>query len=129
MFSWNGIILRDGDSLPLQDIGDSTIGLQPEDAGTALVCVTEGINDECCRDADGGAVGDWFFPDGSMVLNSSEAQNDSTFIQSAFTQQVRLNRKTGPYQYGLYTCNVSLPNEVGFVSASINLSESNEKCN
>ena len=54
-----------GDSVPITDIGP-----QPgnrSDAGSTLVCVTTNVNTACCRGSDGGAIGEWYYPNGTRV--------------------------------------------------------------
>ena len=111
--------------LPGGSVLITDIGYQPanrSDPGSTLVCVTTNVNTACCRGSDGGKGGDWFYPDGSMVLrakNISSAMN--VFARYGYTHQVRLGivgTPTGPL--GAYQCDV--PDVTGtVVSASINI--------
>ena len=104
-----------GDTVLITDIGDF---ISSTDPGASLVCVTSNVNTQCCRGSDGGNVGEWFFPDGSIVLRNSHSLD---FSRSGYTHQVRLNRRNnamgpiGPYECrvpddsgGLQTANIVL---------------------
>ena len=95
-FELNGNRYPSGSTVLISDVGPSP-----------LVCVTSDVNTQCCRGRDGGNVGEWQFPDGSMVPRLRGNPN-ADFTRSGFTQQVLLNRKDtdvgGPT--GLYTCMV-----------------------
>ena len=71
------------------------------------MCNTTDVNTQCCTDV--GGVGEWFFPDGSMVLHNIDDPNrNSQIVRTGRTNQVRLNfrtRQTSPT--GEYTCVVS----------------------
>ena len=68
------------------------------------MCVTTNVNTRCCTDV--GGVGEWFFPDGSMVLrNIDDPNRNSPIIRTGRANQVRLvfrSRQTSPT--GKYTC-------------------------
>ena len=106
-----------GDAVLITDIGKF---VSTSDPGTSLVCVTSNINTNCCRVADGGRVGEWHFPNGTMVSPNSptrpNSKNDIT--RSGYTHQVRLNRKNNAsLPTGIYHCKV--PHGVELVNASI----------
>lgn len=84
----------------------------PDSPGGSLVCVTSLVNTECCRTSDGGNVGEWFFPDGSMVPRGS-SPGDSAFTRTGSYQQVRLNRRfsNATEPNGTYECRV--PFDIG----------------
>lgn len=67
--------------------------------------MTSNINTQCCRNSDGGRVGEWFFPNGTMLPRYLSSY---AMVRSGYTQQVRLNRKLshvmGPI--GEYQCRV-----------------------
>ena len=48
----------------------------------------------CCRGSDSGSgpVGNWFYPDGTIVLGNS-ANPNGDITRSSHTQQIHLNRK------------------------------------
>jgi hypothetical protein len=82
--------------------------------GTSLVCRTENVNTQCCRRSDGGNVGEWFFPDGSIVPRYRGP--NANFSRSGFTHQVRLNRRNnGITPTGSYECRVPDANDSGIL--------------
>jgi len=113
------------------------IGLQPanrSNPGSTLVCVTTNINTACCRAGDnpsnlpnGGAVGKWLYPNGTLV--SRPSGNVVDFARLHHTQQVRLARlvsvSTPPL--GVYTCEVPTLGDGTFVTATITLLQT-RKC-
>ena len=100
-FTWRGNRYEPGDSILISDVG-----LHHGDAGPgdSLVCVTTDVNTQCCTDL--GGVGEWFFPNGSMVLrNIDDPNRNSQIIRAGRTNQVRLlfrTHQTSPT--GEYTC-------------------------
>ena len=108
-----------GDAVLIIDIGVFTA--TETGAGTSLVCVTSNVNTQCCRGADGGSVGEWYFPNGDIVLRNNVA-GTADFSRSGFTHQVRLNRRnnaTGPT--GVYECRVPPLGGGALVTASITI--------
>ena len=112
-FTLSGTVYLPGDTIPITDVGDS---YPPDeqtnqvDPGPSLVCVTSNVNTMCCRGSDhpgSGAVGNWFYPDGAIVLGNS-ANPNGDITRSSQTREIRLNRKrpgvTSPT--GVYTCEV-----------------------
>ena len=92
-----------GDSILITDIGEFTSSTDP---GRSLVCVTSNVNTQCCRGSDGGNVGEWYFPDGTMVPRNSDAPS-ADFTRTGFTHEVRLNRKNDALTpTGTYECRV-----------------------
>ncbi len=80
------------------------------DPGPSLVCVTSNVNTNCCRGSDhpgSGPVGNWIYPDGSIVIGNS-ANPNGDFTRSSYYLQIRLNRKrsNGMSPTGVYTCEV-----------------------
>ena len=88
-FTLRGAVYLPGESVLITDVGAFTTGV-PEDAVSSLVCVTSNVNTWCCRSSDGGRVGEWFFPDGTMLPRNSFYFD---FSRSGYTHQVRLNRR------------------------------------
>ena len=95
--------------LPGQTVNISDIGEQPNyyydrsDPGSTLICVTTNINRACCRRSDGGNVGEWYYPNGTIVNRLRNSPTDS-FLRVGYAEQVRLLRKhdaTRPL--GVYT--------------------------
>ena len=107
-----------GESVVITDIGEQP--LDRSDPGSTLVCVTRG--------SDGGSVGDWFYPDGSMVPRSNTIGSSTTniFTRFGYTEHVHLGTvgtPTGPL--GAYRCDVpDGMNGTITVSASINITSS-----
>jgi hypothetical protein len=94
-----------GDAVLKTSIGNFPHPIVP-DPGTSLVCRTENVNTQCCRNSDGGNVGEWFFPDGSIVPRY-RANPNANFSRSGFAQHVRLNRgNNGITPTGSYECRV-----------------------
>ena len=120
----NNIYLT-GESVVITDIGE-----QPatrSDPGSTLVCVTTNVNTACCRGSDGGSVGDWFYPDGSMVPRSNNVGSSTNiFTRFGYTHQVRLGIVGTPSEpLGAYRCDVpDGMNGTITVSASINITSS-----
>ena len=72
-----------------------------------LLCVTDRI--DCCPPEDlGVSNGQWYFPDGSAVLEGSEGN----FYQTSAFAAVRLHRMNGMTN-GIYRCDI--PDTVGNV--------------
>ena len=110
-----------GDSVFITDIGEQPVNRT--DAGSTLVCVTNNVNTQCCRGADGGNVGEWFYPDGSMVSRANNiGSSTNIFARYPYTHHVRLGsvgNATGPL--GVYRCDVPHGATGSIVSASINI--------
>ncbi len=109
----NGTVYLPGATILIIDVGDSYsphYTTNQVDPGPSLVCVTSNVNTMCCRNADhpgSGAVGNWLYPDGNIVLGNSANPNED-FTRSSHTQQIRLNRKRPAVMstMGVYTCEV-----------------------
>ena len=100
-FTWRGNRYEPGDSVLITDVGLHVTSGDNIGPGDSLVCVTTAVNTQCCTDE--GGVGEWFFPNGSMVLRNNDAV--SQIVRTGRTNQVRLNfkrRLTSPT--GEYTC-------------------------
>ena len=111
-------MLLPGDSVLITDIGDSF------SSGVPLRCETTNINMDCCRERDGGNVGEWYHPDGTIVPRNADVDSsvDNVFTRSGFTHEVRLNHRAnamGPL--GVYSCIVPDGVTGADVSASITL--------
>ena len=68
------------------------------------MCETTDVNTQCCTDE--GGVGEWFLPDGSMVLrNIDDPSRNTQIIRTGHDNQVRLNFRTHQTSpSGEYTC-------------------------
>ncbi len=103
-----------GATIPITDVGDSYYpgsAMNQDDPGPSLVCVTSNVNTMCCRGSDhpgSGAVGNWIYPNGTIVLGNSAISYLGGFTRSSHTQQIRLNRKRSDVMSptGVYTCEV-----------------------
>ena len=123
-----------GDSVLISDIGPQPA--DRSDPGSTLVCVTTNVNTACCRSGDNngvtnataGAVGEWYYPNGTQVPRPSGVVVD--FARIGYTHQVRLGRVVSDSipPLGVYTCQVPDPSS-GFVySASITIHQQNSEC-
>ena len=128
-FMFNNTMYQPGDSVLISDIGP-----QPSvrsDSGSTLVCATTNVNTACCRSTDdngfmndtAGAVGEWLYPDGTLVPRGSES-NVIDFARFGFTHQVRLARKVSGSipPLGVYTCQVPGLSTGVLYNASITIS-------
>ncbi len=103
-----------GATIPITDVGDSyppDSAMNQVDPGTSLVCVTSNVNTMCCRGSDhpdSGPVGNWLYPDGSIVIRNNDPNRIGHITRSSHTQQIRLNRKRPDVMSptGVYTCEV-----------------------
>ena len=92
--------------LPGDAVLITAIGVSGTDADSSLVCVTSNVNTQCCRESDGGNLGEWYFPNGAMVPRNIAAPS-ADFTRSGFTHLVRLNRRNGAMSpTGMYECRV-----------------------
>lgn len=104
-FTLNGTVFLPGATVLITDIG-TFASPTPEGAANSLVCVTSNVNTQCCRTSDGGSVGDWFFPNGTIVPRNGE-NRFADFTRSAFMHQVRLNRRSNAVMpTGNFSCRV-----------------------
>ena len=118
-FSLNGVIHLAGDSVLITDIGSNAT---LSDVSSTLVCVTSNVNTKCCRNTDGGRVGEWYHPDGTIVPRNAGTPGDDIFVRTGYTQQVCLNRRAnavGPL--GVYRCDVPADPSGTIISASITI--------
>ena len=128
-----GTVYLPGATIDITDVEDSYPPgdtNNPSDPGPSLVCVTSNVNTNCCRDRDhpgNDSVGNWLYPNGSIVIGNS-ANPNGDFTRSSHTQQIRLNRKrlnvTSPT--GGYTCQVPDGSNSSMThTASITIGKSN----
>ncbi len=112
-FSLNGTIYLPGATILITNVGDSYPPgsyTNQVDPGPSLVCVTSNVNTMCCRGSDNpgsGPVGNWLFPNGTIVLGNN-ANPNGDITRSSHTQQICLNRKRTDVisPTGVYTCEV-----------------------
>ena len=115
------IVYLPGSTVRITDIGTPG-GTDPHQPGGTLVCVTTNINTQCCRNSDGGNVGDWYIPNGSVVIRG---YNAGPIFRTKSTQQVRLSRIPNVTEpVGTYECRVPDSSGVEQV-ASINIQYAN----
>ncbi len=128
----SGTVYLPGDTIPITDVGDSYhpgIDMNQDDPGPSLVCNTSNVNTDCCRGRDhpgtSGSVGNWLFPDGTIILgNNANPTGDIT--RSSNIQQIRLNRKRPDVlsPTGVYTCEVPDGSDTDIIhTATITLGE------
>ena len=112
-----GTIYPAGSTVLLDDIGTAG-GNGPTRPGGTLVCITNNINPQCCRTSDGGNVGEWFFPNGTMVPRNGNNPENFVFTRSGSTRQVRLNQRFPSHlePVGEYECRVPDSNGVEHVA-------------
>ncbi len=130
-----GTVYLPGDTINITDVGDSTVGLCEDstqnrtDPGLSLVCVTSNVNTNCCRGRDnpGGRVGNWLYPNGTIVPLDVVNPNGN-FTRTSYTHQIRLNRKRSDVMSptGAYTCQVpDGPNSSLIHTVNLTLGECN----
>ena len=81
----NGETYPSDSTIPITDVGafdPSTGHLSPD---SSLVCVTSELNTQCCRTRDGGNVGEWLFPNGTMVPRNKNSP-DGDLIHEEWLQ-------------------------------------------
>ena len=122
---WNGTQVPANSTFLLKNIQDNSRPSDVSNPGLSLVCMTDEVNEQCCRSSDGDNTGNWFFPDGSMVPRQKDITGSDTFSRTGYLQEVRLNRKEGrePYQFGVYRCDVQSVDRNTTFSISIDLSK------
>ena len=118
----NGVVYLPGDIVQITDIG---IALMADpNPGSSLVCNTANVNNHCCRasnNPNGGSLGEWYFPNGTIVPRLSASPNGD-FTRTGYTHQVRLNRRNNTMTpLGTYTCVVPNLNNTMNHTASITL--------
>ena len=96
-----------GDTVVITDIGvDVPADPNP---GSSLVCNTSNVNDHCCRgenNPNGPALGDWYFPNGTIVPRLGASPNGD-FTRTGFFHQLRLNRRNSAIiPLGTYECRI-----------------------
>ena len=117
LFNLRGTIYESGDTVLITDIGTSVSGFPDS---SSLACITTNVNTECCREEDGGNVGEWYFPNGTIVPRGSTSPNGD-FTRTGYLQQVRLNRQNDAMApLGNYICVVPNLEGVAF-NATINI--------
>ena len=119
-FSLNGEIILNNSYILTSDIGTF---------GTGLQCNTD--RSDCCRGSDnpnGGAQGQWYYPDGREVRSFTEEDTGST-LRNFFSRDrgdgiVRLNRFGNPPEgnRGRFRCEIPDANGV-IVTIFVNIGE------
>ena len=112
-FELNGETYSSGSSILITEVGAFNRETGYFNPDFSLVCVTSEVNSQCCRQRDGGNVGEWYLPDGSLVPRTRD-DRDGDFTRSGYTHQVRLNHRNGALSpAGVYTCAVPGEDECG----------------
>ena len=105
-FMLDGTVYLPGDTVLITDIGIFVQATDPVDPGISLVCVTTNVNTQCCRGSDGGNVGEWYLPGGTLLPRFGSAPS-AEFSRSGYTEQVRLNRRNNAMTpTGAFECRV-----------------------
>lgn len=105
-FEHEGIRYESGSSVLITEVGTSMSSASILKPDTSLVCVTSEVNTRCCRKRDGGNIGEWHFPDGSLIPRNQN-NPDGDFTRSGYTQQLRLNRRNDALEpSGIFSCMV-----------------------
>ena len=101
----------DGDRIPIYP--DDLVGRDPRppipNPGRAVVCMTEEVNTNCCRERDGGNLGEWYLSNGAKIPRINAPGRQSNVFRSGFTHELRLGFSDGTRledQLGSYTCRV-----------------------
>ena len=111
------------DTVLITDIGIGVAGDDRSDPGSSLVCNTSNVNTHCCRGSDNPGLGEWYFPNGTIVPHLGASPNGD-FTRTGFTHQVRLNRRNNATTpLGNYTCVVPYMNNAMNHTATITLGE------
>ena len=93
VFQLSGISYVNNSVICLTDIGERN---------NALLCLTDAT--QCCN-INGVILGDWYFPDGTLVIDGQDASRD--IYRNRGPSVVRLNRRnnaTSPT--GVYRCEI-----------------------
>ena len=111
---YNGSVYYNKESLNI-----FLVGSQPtnrSDPGSTLVCVTANVNTACCRGADNnmmtnataGAVGEWYYPNGTTVPRGKNINSHLSFRRYGYENHLRLGVFNGSVSnpQGLYHCEV-----------------------
>ena len=99
-FTWRGNRYEPGDSILITDIRLHEGDTGP---GDSLVCVTTDVNTQCCTDE---GEGQWYFPNGSIVLRNVN-NGGISIIRTGRANQLRLNFRSRANKTSLtgeYTC-------------------------
>ncbi len=100
-FQLNNTLYFPGDTVFINNIGNENY-YNRSDPMLSLVCVTSNVNRNCCRWSDGERVGEWYYPNGTMVQPS---YYHTSLQRRVFAHQVRLIRFREVLEpLGNYTC-------------------------
>ena len=93
-FVLNGVTYTNGSAVLRTDIGEGD---------AALRCTTDRAG--CCRGGDGTAVGEFYFPDCSVVPVSGNDMS-RTYYRNRGTGFIRLNRRSNGTLLGQFRCEI-----------------------
>ena len=112
-FELNGVTYESSSSILITEVGEFSSSTGSFFPDSSLVCVTSEVNSQCCRGRDGGNVGEWYYPDGSMIPRRNDNPAMADFTRTAYREQVRLSRSYDALSpVGEYSCRV--PREDGY---------------
>ena len=95
-FNLKGELYSNNSIVNITDIGSGT---------NALYCFTNGS--DCCRRGDGGANGEWHFPNRSIAVEKGGLTSSLDFSRNRLLSAVLLNRRNNATEpTGLYLCEV-----------------------
>ena len=94
--SFNGTVLANHSYVNLLLVNDTESG--------SVQCHTD-LN-ECCRAAQGIYRGDWFFPNGSVLLGMRSSSDDD-IVELRDPQRVDLRRRNNGSASGIYHCSIA----------------------
>ena len=104
-FHLNGTFYGNNSVVDLGDIGVGT-NILGEGDSMGLRCLTDST--QCCRGSDNpstGALGEWYFPDGTLVPNGLDASR--SIYRNRGPSVVRLNRRNNAQSpNGVYRCEI-----------------------
>ena len=115
---FNNMIYHPGDTIQSMEIDN-----QP-----TLACVTTNVNRYCCSENQTlrihytGAVGEWYYPDSSIVPHSNSSAPFNRIGGACLVHLARLNNALST-PLGVYTCEVPNESNGAIVSASITISD------
>ena len=94
-FILNGVNYPNSSTVLRTDIGEGD---------AALNCTTDSTT--CCTNPNGETrAGDFYFPDGSIVLSNGSAPSNS-YYRTRFSQLIRLHRRSTATQTGQFRCEI-----------------------
>ena len=112
--SLRGVAVPNNSYVDVNDIGEG--GPDGISDAVGLLCHTNKV--DCCADdhvSDGGVLGEWFLPNGTIVnnrRNNTDSRSMDFFYRNRFQSVVRLLRVGHPIVRGLFRCEIPNANNV-----------------